>query len=380
MTLPTIILVYAATCAAFGLYILAQTVLNTIWLFATSIIPSKNSGPTVSVLIPARDEEANIARCLDSLIAQDYGSFEILVYDDDSTDETGEIIDRYAREYPGFVRAIRGKELPAGWYGKPHAMHALAQRAEGEWLLFTDADTVHSPDSIGAVMARAKYFKADLVTGYIRHEMPSFGEASVVSSIYLLTMLGVPLWLVHITKAPFLSHAIGQYMCFRNDKYQEIGGYAAVKHEVSEDVRIARLMKKSGGRVVFSDLKQYAQCRMYSDYQGAMAGISKNVFDYMNKNFAFLLAGTIAVPLLFFVPILCSTWMPSAFQAAQPFFRAQLIMIFYSFGLLAMERMLPWYLPFIYPVILINVLSLAWRAFRLFLSGKAIEWKGRMVK
>jgi len=210
--------------------------------------------------------------------------------------------------------------------------------------------------------------------------MPSFGEASVVPAIYLLTMLGMPLWLIPITKMPAISHAIGQLMCFKKEKYWAMGGYEAVKNEVSEDVRIARLMKKHGGKVLFADLKQYASCRMYKDYSSAMGGISKNVFDYMNKNFALLLAGTIAVPLLFFVPILCSIWIPESLRAAQPYFWVHLMLMCYSFGLVTMERMLPWYLPFIYPVILINVLSLAWRAFRLFFTGKAIEWKGRMVK
>lgn len=380
MNLQGIVLVYAAVCAAFGLYTLLQTGFNTIWLYSTSLLPPKTSGPTVSVLIPARDEAENIGPCIESLMVQNYDSFEIIIYDDDSSDGTGAIIQRYAKLYPGFIKALHGQKLPRDWYGKPHAMQMLSEKADGEWLFFTDADTIHNPDSIGAMMARALHFKVDLVTGYIRHDMPSFGEASVVPAIYLLTMLGVPLWLIHLTKSPLLSHAIGQYMCFRKSKYEEIGGYAAVKHEVSEDIRIARLLKKKGGKVIFSDLKQYASCRMYKDYPSAMAGISKNVFDYMNKNFAFLLAVTIAVPLLFFVPIIGSIWMPSALKAAQPFFWTQIMMIFYSFGLVTMERMLPWYVPFVYPVILINVLSLAWRAFRLFLSGKAIEWKGRMVK
>lgn len=380
MSLQGIILGYAAACAAFGLYTLLQTGLNTTWLYFTSLLPSTSSGPTVSVLIPARDEAANIGACIESLMVQNYDSFEIIIYDDDSSDGTGAIIERYARLYPGFIKALHGRKLPKGWYGKPHALQKLSEAAEGEWLLFTDADTVHSPDSIGAVMARAKHFKADLVTGYIRHDMPSFGEASVVPAIYILTMLGVPLWLVHLTKTPMISHAIGQYMCFRASAYKALGGYSAVQREVSEDIRIARLLKKNGGKVVFSDLKQYASCRMYKDYASAMAGISKNVFDYMNKNFAFLLAATIAVPLLFFVPILCSIWMPESFHAARNFFLAHFMMMFYSWCLVVMERMLPWYVPFVYPVILVNVLSLAWRACRLFLTGKAIEWKGRMVK
>jgi len=372
-------IVYGALTAVTGLFILLTTALNTVWLFHKSVHPAKK-GAKVSVLVPARNEETHIRTCVESLLSQDYDDYEIIVYDDDSTDSTGAILDRYADDNPDIVRVIHGKGVEEGWYGKPHAMQQLSEAAEGDWLLFTDADTIHKPDSIGMAVATADHYKADLVSGYLRHEVGSFGEAEVVPALYLLTMVGMPLWLIHIVKSPLISHAIGQFMFFKTSIYEKIGGYGSVRHMVSEDVRIARLVKKSGGKILFTDLKAQASCRMYDNYKSAIAGLSKNVYDYLGKNFFVLLLGTIAVPLLFFVPIIGSFWVPAFMSQAQPYFRFHFMTLLYSWTLVTMERMLPWYVPFIYPLILINVLSTAWRAFRLFFTGKAIEWKGRMVK
>jgi chlorobactene glucosyltransferase len=118
---------------------------NIIWLRLSSRKPRRRSGKRVSVLIPARNEEANLARCLDSLVEQSYENYEIIVLDDQSTDGTWEILSDYAERYPGLVRAVRGRPLPErGWNGKPHAMQQLSELATGEYYLCTDADTVRT--------------------------------------------------------------------------------------------------------------------------------------------------------------------------------------------------------------------------------------------
>jgi chlorobactene glucosyltransferase len=380
LTLQASVTIYAAITAAAAAWILLVTVLNAVWLVHTNLIRPKREGPLVSILVPARNEEARIGACLDSLIAQDYDSKEIIVYDDESTDGTGAILDRYAEKYPNLVKVIHGKGPGEGWYGKPHALHRLSEAAGGDWLYFTDADTIHKPGSVGHVLGLAGLYKADLVSGYVRHLIGGFGEAQVVPAIYLLSMIAMPLWLVNVVKAPFISHAIGQAMFFKASIYKKSGGYSAVRDKVSEDVRIARLVKKQGGRVLFADLKDQVSCRMYEGYASAIAGLSKNVYDYFDKNILILIAGTLTVPLIFFVPLIGSLWVPDFLAQAQPFFRLNCILLLYTWGIVTLERMLPWYLPFIYPLILVNVLSTAWRAARLFSTGRKIEWKGRMVK
>ena len=380
MSLEAIVVAYAAATAVAAIYILAVTALNEAWLLHAGLIHGRKTGDLVSVLIPARNEEARIKPCLDSLIAQDYENREIIIYDDDSTDGTGAILDEYAEKYPRLVRVIHGKGLAEGWFGKPHAMQRLSDAASGAWFYFTDADTIHKPDSLGSAIGQAEFYKADLVSGYVRHTIGGFGEAQVLPSIYLLSMIAMPLWLIHLTKTPLISHAIGQAMLFRTSMYRKVGGYAAVRNKVSEDVRIARLVKKQGGKVLFVDLKDWVSCRMYENYGDAIAGLSKNVYDYFNKNIFVLIAATIAVPLIFFVPIIGAVWVPGFLAAAQPHFRLSFMLCFYAWVVVTMGRMLPWYVPLIYPLILVNVLSTAWRAARIFSTGKAIPWKGRMVK
>ncbi len=379
MSLETIVTAYAMATAVAGVHIFVVTALNTAWMMYASIVSPKKTGPLVSLLVPARNEEAHLGACLDSLVAQNYENLEIIVYDDDSTDGTRKILDQYVKRYPGLVRAIGGK-LEPGWYGKPLALQRLSEAASGSWLYFTDADTVHEPDSVGFALGSAELHKADLVSGYVRNKIGSFGEGQVVPAIYLLTMVAMPLWLIHLAKSSLISHAIGQVMLFRASFYEKIGGYDAVRHKVSEDVHMARLVKKQGGKVLFTDLKEHIACRMYSDYRSAIDGLSKNVYDYFNKNIIVLVAVTVLVPLVFFIPILGSIWLPAFLIQAQPWFRLGCLFLVSAWGLLTMERLLPWYVPLIYPLILVNVLSTAWRACRLFATGKAVEWKGRMVK
>ncbi len=202
----------------------------------------------------------------------------------------------------------------------------------------------------------------------------------VVPAIYLLSMFVMPLGLVHTLRAPAISHAIGQSMFFKRSFLARLDGFKLLKNKVSEDVYMARLIKRRGGRVLFADLKDHVSCRMYRDYTSAIVGLSKNVYDYFGKNQAVLVAATAGITLVLLLPLLASVWLPSGFEAAQGIFRFSCLFMFASWVLLILDRRLPWYLPFFYPVLLINVLSTAWRAARLFSTGRAVEWKGRMVR
>jgi chlorobactene glucosyltransferase len=302
------------------------------------------------------------------------------VIDDNSTDETWEILKDYTLRFPRRFKAFKAEPLPEGWYGKPHALQELASHVKEDYLLCTDADTVHRPDSIGKAVAIAERYSADLVTGYIHHLMPTFAEAAVVPSVYLLTMLGMPLYLIPWTKAPVISHAIGQFMLFKRSFFERIGGYERVKQQATEDVKMARVVKMHGGRLVFADLKDIADCRMYTSYRDAIQGIAKNAYDYLGKNLGILCVGTVAVPLVFFIPtIACFVPLPWL-GPAQPFLRASAILLFYIWGLETIDRRLPWYVAFIYPLVLVNTLSSLWRGFRLVNKEGGIEWKGRKVR
>jgi chlorobactene glucosyltransferase len=376
-------MLYAALCLAIPSFMLMFTVFNTLWLMWSSLIPQETKGGKVSILVPARNEAANLESCLESLIRQEYEDFEVIVYDDQSSDGTGAIVERYVKRYPETVCLIRGGELPEGWYGKPHALHVLAERARGTWFLFTDADTIHRSDSLAKAVGLANYYTADFVSGYVQHMPSGFGDSLVFPMIYLLTMGYMPLWLTLQSRKPRISHAIGQFVLVDRAAYLLSGGYESVKDKVSEDVHFVRRLKRQGYRVVFADLKEQVSCRMFRDYRHAIEGISKNVYDYIEKKFPILAAATVGLPLLIFLPILLSIWIPPALGGLVQFqseLRLSVLLSMFTWFVVALERKLPWYIPLLYPVIYVNTLSAAWRAHRIFSQGRGIEWKGRIVR
>ena len=160
--------------------------------------PSEDShpphpAPFTSILIPARDEEANIAACLDSLRKQDYPNFEILVLDDNSSDDTVGIVEGIAAK-DNRVRLIRGEILPEGWAGKPFACYQLARQARGSWLLFTDADTIHAPHMLRSMLTLALNLKPSMLSGFPRQLAASLPQKVAIPVLYFIIMSWLPLW------------------------------------------------------------------------------------------------------------------------------------------------------------------------------------------
>jgi chlorobactene glucosyltransferase len=220
-------------------YFLLLSISNVVWLRLSSREPRLRRGRKVSVLVPARNEERNIRLCIDSLLDQTYANYEIVVLDDQSTDGTWEIISQYQERLPGRVRAVRGEPLPReGWLGKPHAMQQLARHASGEYLMFTDADTVHGTESIAWAVTNLESHRADCVSGYVYQEMNTLGEQFIVPATYIMSAMLLPLWLITALPTPGLSFAIGQLLIFRRSAFEAIGGYSRVRGQISDDLAI----------------------------------------------------------------------------------------------------------------------------------------------
>lgn len=157
--------------------------------------------PLVSVLIPARDEEATIETCLRSLQQQDYPNFEMLVLDDNSTDNTAGIVQRIAST-DSRVQLIRGEPLAEGWAGKPFACYQLARKARGSWLLFLDADTTHAPHMLRSVLALAMNLKPSLLSGFPRQLAGSWLQKAAIPVLYFVILSWLPLWWLQRSKRP----------------------------------------------------------------------------------------------------------------------------------------------------------------------------------
>ena len=363
------------------LYFLLLSVSNVLWLRLSSQRPRIHRGRMVSVLIPARDEESSISACIDSLLTQSYENYEIIVLDDQSRDDTWQIIRDYGERFPDRVRAIRGAPLPAeGWSGKTHAMQQLAANAHGEYLMFTDADTVHGSQSISWAVTNIEAHRADCVSGYVLQELATLGEFFIVPTIYIMSAMVIPLWLIGATRVPGLSFAIGQVIVFRRRAFDAMGGYAVVKGQISDDVAIARELKRAGFRQVFLDMRRHVKCRMYSGYRACFNGISKNIYDFAKHRSLFLASAiTLLVALVVFpfalLPVLILTGNPGIQ------FASVCVVLFLAAWMLALyDRGLPWWSPLLYPLMFLHLLYMAWWSIAQAGRGRSIIWKGRALR
>jgi chlorobactene glucosyltransferase len=283
-----------------GVYTFLFSLANIAFLYKKSRRPNLTTGPKVSVLIPARNEESNIGTCLRSLRSQNYDDYEILVLDDNSTDSTWDIILSCARKDP-HIRALSGSELPDGWNGKNHALQQLIEEADGQFYLLTDADTIHAPDSLSFAVTNMEYHQVDMLTGYPRQLFPSISTQAVVSAMILPLMFLTPLWMLNRFQHPALSLAVGQYICLRAEAVHEIGGFTAIPDSITDDIHLARLLLSRGYRQIFLDVGDAVSCRMYSSFVESFSGISRSIIDYLGTN---VLIPSLAIPMVLLVLVL----------------------------------------------------------------------------
>jgi len=223
----------------------------------------------VSVIVPARNEETALGECLRSLTTQAAGDREIIVVDDHSTDRTRAIAENFA------VRIIEAPPLPPGWTGKNNAVWAGARAAKGKWLLFTDADTRHAPDSISSGLDEAQRLNADLLSYSPRQEVSGFAERALMPVIFAELASTYPPREVCNPASP-VAAANGQYLLIRREVYDAVGGHAAVATNILEDVELARRVKRAGYRLQFR-VSDAVSTRMYRSFGAMWEGWTKNL-------------------------------------------------------------------------------------------------------
>ncbi len=239
----------------------------------------------VSVLIPARDEVANIERCVRAAAAARGPLTEIIVYDDGSTDGTAEVLERLRAELPA-LRVERGDGLPAGWVGKPHALHRLSAAARGEVLLNIDADVALRPDGVLRMLSLLGSpdqvrggLDAAVVTAVPRQRAGSFAERIMMPLLHLSYVAWLPMPLIYRTRDPRVLAANGQLLMIRRAALDAVGGWDRVRSSLVDDMALCRAVKESGRRVVFADGHEMADCRMYSDAASLWRGFAKNFYE-----------------------------------------------------------------------------------------------------
>jgi cellulose synthase/poly-beta-1,6-N-acetylglucosamine synthase-like glycosyltransferase len=242
---------------------------------ASAAAPFQGPG-RVSVLVPARNEERSIGACLESLTRQTEPDLEIIAVDDGSTDRTPAILEEAARRDPR-VRVLRVDGPPPGWTGKSFALDAGVAVARGEWLCFTDADTVHAPESIARAAGYAAAHGVALLSLTSRQLTLSFWERVIQPVVFGLLDQWFPLARVNDPASP-LAAANGIFILVSRAAYQAAGGHRAVAGEILEDVALARRVKAGGGRTAFIDGADLVAARMYTDLDAIRRGWTKNLY------------------------------------------------------------------------------------------------------
>ncbi|MFN6943925.1 MAG: glycosyltransferase [Cytophagaceae bacterium] len=230
----------------------------------------------ISILIPARNEEKRIIHLLDSIIKQNYRNIEVLVLDDNSTDNTRTVLEDYAARMPE-LKILDGEPLPEGWLGKNWACHQLAQKAEGDFLLFLDADVKVKQGFFHSLMHYAKKHRLSLLSVFTDQEMVTFGEKLLVPQMHYILVTLLPLRFIKKFDNSALSAASGQCMFFRASDYLPELWHEKAKECVAEDIMIMRKMKDAKYNTDARLSNGLISCRMYTSYKDALQGFSKNV-------------------------------------------------------------------------------------------------------
>jgi len=325
--------------------------------------------PSLSVLIPVRNEEKNIGTLLGSLALLPYENAEIIVYDDGSTDSTAEVVSACAR-IDGRLRCISGDELPEGWTGKNHACHRLAEEAKNDYLLFLDADVTAGDDLLKRAVSYASGHRLALLSMFPRQKMRSTGEKIVVPFMFRILLSLLPLFLIRRCRWTSFSAANGQMMLFHGATYWRYRFHERVKDRMAEDIEIMRLIKRSGLRGDTLVGRKEIECRMYRSYNEGVNGFSRNIFSMFGNSLTFLLLFAVT-GLVGWVILLGLPW-----QFAVTYF-IMVISLNAMIALTSRQRVsenLQWLIPGIAAFYHIAFLAVRRRA------RKNFEWKGRKIK
>lgn len=330
----------------------------------------------VSVLIPARNEEANLALCLDSVLSQGNILAEVLVYDDHSIDKTQNIISDYAERNP-LVRLVTAKDLPSGWCGKNFACAQLAETANGEWLLFIDADARLSEGAIVRIIKEAVSRQITFLSCWPSFDLRGFWEKTLMPMLNFVVFTLYPAPLSFKRNDASLGLAHGACLLVHGQTYKSVGGHGLVRDQIFEDTRLAQLWREKGHKSLCLDGQDVVRVHMYNSFREIWSGFQKNFFPAFKRETSFWLFIILhfTIFLLPFALALLSfrfTWMKPALPAA-------LCILLMRLALAIRFRQVLWsviFHPLSEAVLIILGTSSWWKC----KSGRGVEWKGRFYQ
>jgi chlorobactene glucosyltransferase len=331
--------------------------------------------PLISVLIPARNEEKNIKNCLLSLLESDYPRLEIIVVDDNSRDDTYDIVKKLSKA-PNKLRILKGKVLPHGWNGKNWACHQLAEAARGDWFLFTDADTSHKPHSVSVAFSEARARKSVFLTCIPGLITKTWAEKLYLPIIHFAFVALAPYKLINYHKDSRLSFGIGPFLFIKRDFYFSFGGHKAIKSDVLDDIALAKKVKENQGKISIIDGTKILDVRFYSCCKEVWNGFSKNHYEFIGNAPHYLVLVLVVCYFLFIYPYL-SLWEAVAYRQdfALPLFQVMTLSLIKLILSLRFKTSLLF--GQLHPFTVILAFLILLNSFRLSLFKKKIEWKER---
>jgi len=280
-SVTTVELLFSSLWLAIMAWLIARAVRQRGLLLRLVPASAPESAPAITVIVPARDEEANIGPCLQSLLAQHYppSRLRLLVVDDHSADATATIVRKLAARQSQ-VALMLSPPLPPRWIGKSHAcwIGARAAAPETEWLCFIDADVTVGPDTLSSAVHTAQALRLDLLSLAPRQKLHSFAERLVLPCGLILLSFLQDLRRVQARAGRDVT-ATGQFMLVRRQAYEEVGGHAAVSTAICEDLELARRLKQAGRTVLLMDGSGFIATRMYTGWRTLWPGLAKNLVD-----------------------------------------------------------------------------------------------------
>ncbi|RFC45972.1 MAG: Glycosyltransferase involved in cell wall bisynthesis [Verrucomicrobia bacterium] len=339
--------------------------------------PSVRDVPSVSVLIPARNEEANIRAAIESVLHCEGLNFEVLVWDDGSTDATAEIVQLLAAE-DSRVGFFKGTPPPQGWAGKPFGCWSLAQAAKGDILVFMDADVrFRGGDALARMAAAFLRPELDLLSGIPWQRLGTLSEVMIIPLIHFVLLGFLPLQRMRATADPRFAAACGQLMLIRRSAYFEVGGHEITKQSFHEGIGLARAFRKAGKIADLFDASGVAVCRMYTGLGEVWRGFAKNAHEGLASPKSVLPFGL----LLFFGQVFPLLGLLSGHldKVSGRWALLALALGFAGRGVLAFRFNQPLAGVLLQPVAVGALLLNQWYGALRFWTGRPVGWRGRVL-
>ncbi len=347
-----------------------------VWNLFLFRAPKQVSGPVppVSVLMPARNEEARIRPALETIAETEGVEFELIVADDNSTDATADIVRSFAEDDPR-IKLVSSPPLPEGWGGKNHACQFLSSKARHEHMIFIDADMIASPDCFARLSGHLANNKAALISGIPLQETGTFWERVVIPTIHVMMLGYLPFIGMRLSKSPGFGAAVGQIIGVRKTEYLKVGGHEPIMATMHDGVQLARLFRRNGYFTDLVNVTDLCATRMYEDVAGIWAGFMKNAHEGIATPIALpiwtvLLVGGHIMPLVLTVIAFAAGLEPAIAVAA--------LLLVYSFRFFLALRFHQSLLgALLHPLGVGFMMVLNWIALFRRMAGRTVSWRDR---